>query len=346
MLIKKTRLPIKQIILFGFLPSFLKKIIFQFKGYKIGKNVSISLGSVVIGENVEIGDNTSIGFMTVLRAKKIMIGRFVRIGSFDFIDTEIVEIGEDTRINEQVIIAGIKTPESYFGIGKRGIIMEYSYINPTKPIKIGDDCGIGGHCLLFTHGSWLSQIDGFPVTFAPITFGDRVWLPWRVFIMPGVSIGSDVVIGANSLINKSIPSNCLAAGSPATVLSDNYPRQLDSEKRMGIIDNIIIDFISFMNFNGVNTINNQKENDNLLITLKSKNKESLVFYSRNNNIKPPSLSDNLLIIDDNSIKIKTYQNNYKSIINLSSKERIGSSNVGEEFISFLSRYGIRFNRLD
>ena len=224
MLIKRKKIPVKEIILIGFLPSFLKKIIYKLKGHKIGKNVSFGIGSVIIGKEVVIGDNSSFGLLSVVRANNIDIGRFVTIGALTMIDTEKFIIGDDSRINEKVIVGGMKTPESMLKIGKRAIIMEYSFINTTKPIIIGDDTGIGGHCLLFTHGSWLSQLDGFPVAFAPITIGDRVWLPWRVFIMPGVSIGDEVVIGANSLISKDLPSNVLAAGSPAKVLIENYPK--------------------------------------------------------------------------------------------------------------------------
>ena len=118
---------------------------------------------VVISKNVKIGKKTRIGFGTVIRANKIRIGRFVRIGSITFIDTGSISIDDDSKINEQVLIAGIRRPESSLTLGKRTTIMEYSYINPTMPIDIGDDSGIGGHCLLFTHGSWLNQLDGFPV---------------------------------------------------------------------------------------------------------------------------------------------------------------------------------------
>ena len=90
--------------------------------------------------------------MTVIRGRSIHIGRFVKIGSMTFIDTEKFFIDDDARINEQVIIGGIKNPDSYIKIGKRVIIMEYSFLNPTKPLITGDDTGIGGHCLLFTHG--------------------------------------------------------------------------------------------------------------------------------------------------------------------------------------------------
>ena len=81
-LIKKNRIPVKQMLLIGFLPSFLKILYYKSKGYKFGENVSIGLGTVIVGKNVEIQSNTSIGMMTVVRAKSIKIDRFVKIGHF------------------------------------------------------------------------------------------------------------------------------------------------------------------------------------------------------------------------------------------------------------------------
>jgi len=160
-LIKKNRIPVLHIITIGILPSFLKKIIYKLKGYKIADGVKLNIGSVVIGKNVEIGKQSSIGFFTIVRANTIKIGRFVKIGAMTAIDTEYFSIDDDARINEQVYIGGMKTPESALIMGKRTIIMQASYINPTKPIIIGDDSGIGGHCLLFTHGSWNSVLEGY-----------------------------------------------------------------------------------------------------------------------------------------------------------------------------------------
>jgi len=346
MLIKKNRIPIKQIILMGFFPSFFKILIYKFMGYKIGKNVSIGLGSVLIGKNVLIGDNTKIGFLTIIRAEKIRIDRFVKIGSFVFMDTESIEIGDDTRINEQVIIAGIKTPESMFKIGKRAIIMEYSFLNPTKPLVIGDDTGIGGHCLLFTHGSWLSQLDGFPVTFAPITLGNNVWLPWRVFIMPGVNVGNNVVIGANSLVNKSLPANCLAAGSPAKIISESYPPEISFDERNRIFESIINDFIDYIRHNGFESSREVTNEITSKIIVQKDNNNHIIMFSSNGNVATSDFNDNLLVLDDSSLDTEKYLDRYGSVVNLQKKERIGSSKIGEEFLSFLSRYGIRFNRLD
>jgi acetyltransferase-like isoleucine patch superfamily enzyme len=210
MLIRKKRIPVTHMLFIGMLPSFLKKMVYRLMGYQIGKNVSLSIGSVIIGKKVSIGDNVKVAYLTIIRGKEITLGRFVRVGSLSVIDTGKIFIDEDARINEQVYIGGMKSPQSSFHLGKRAIVMQLSYINPTLPVYIGDDSGIGGHCLLFTHGSWNSQLEGFPVKFASIHLGKKVWLPWRVFVMPGVNVGDNVVIElfCSRLTCKSHPGEC------------------------------------------------------------------------------------------------------------------------------------------
>ena len=53
---------------------------------------------------------------------------------------------------------------------------------------------------------------------APITVERGCWIGQNVVIMPGVTIGAHTVIGANSVVTKSVPPRCIAAGSPARVL--------------------------------------------------------------------------------------------------------------------------------
>lgn len=344
MLIKKPRIPLAQIFLIGLLPSFIKVLIYRLKGFKIQKKVKIGIGSVIISNEVEIGEKTNIGFGTVIRANKIRIGRFVRIGSMTFIDTGSIEIDDDSKINEQVLIAGIKRPESGLTLGKRTTIMEYSYINPTMPIKIGDDSGIGGHCLLFTHGSWLNQLDGFPVKFAPIKIGKNVWLPWRVFIMPGVEIGDNVVIGANSLINQSFSSNLLIAGSPAKIIKENFPEKPDQKIRKKIMLSIINDFINHLEHEGlsVEKIETDKE---YLLKIFRKNKLYQLHYILE---FTQSLSE--INIDRNSVLLFDFKPidmpSKGMILDLYNKKRSRENELGEEFVKFLSRYGIRFDRKD
>ena len=53
---------------------------------------------------------------------------------------------------------------------------------------------------------------------APIVVGRGSWLGQNVVVMPGVTIGEYALIGANSVVTKSVPPRCIAAGSPARVL--------------------------------------------------------------------------------------------------------------------------------
>ncbi|MGV3077913.1 DapH/DapD/GlmU-related protein, partial [Streptococcus pluranimalium] len=53
---------------------------------------------------------------------------------------------------------------------------------------------------------------------APITLGDNVWLAGGVTVLPGVTLGNNVVVGAGSVVTKSFPDNVVLAGNPAKVI--------------------------------------------------------------------------------------------------------------------------------
>lgn len=342
MLIKKNRIPVIHIITIGFLPSFIKKAVYKLMGYQIAKGVNLSLGSVIIGKDVHIGEKSSVGFFTIVRANTIKIGRYVKIGAMSAIDTELFSIDDDARINEQVYIGGMKTPESALIMGKRTIIMQASYINPTKPIIIGDDSGIGGHCLMFTHGSWNSALEGYPVKFAPITIGKKVWLPWRIFVMPGVTIGDGAVIGADSLITKDIPANSLAAGNPAKIIKENFPTPISDTEKENILQSIIKDFADYLNHHGFTTKIELHKTNFILSISKHKSNYNIVISDDLNSLSETETADVVVLKHG---KIKDTRSN-KMYLALDERERLGTHPAGEELVSFLSRYGVRFNRLD
>jgi lipopolysaccharide O-acetyltransferase len=49
----------------------------------------------------------------------------------------------------------------------------------------------------------------------PVLIEDNVWLGEFVSVLPGVSIGKGTIVGANSVVSKSLPDNVIAVGSPA-----------------------------------------------------------------------------------------------------------------------------------
>jgi len=87
-------------------------------------------------------------------------------------------------------------------------------------VTIGDDTFIGPNVVLSTAGHPIDAAERVSgVEFAkPITIGRRVWLGAGVMVIPGVEIGDDVVIGAGSVVTRSIPSGCVAVGNPCRVV--------------------------------------------------------------------------------------------------------------------------------
>lgn len=54
----------------------------------------------------------------------------------------------------------------------------------------------------------------------PVRIGKNCWLGAGVIVMPGITIGDNVVVGAGSIVTKNIPSNVVAAGNPCRVLRE------------------------------------------------------------------------------------------------------------------------------
>jgi maltose O-acetyltransferase len=53
---------------------------------------------------------------------------------------------------------------------------------------------------------------------APITIGSDVWVGSGALILPGITIGARTVIGAGSVVTRSLPANVLAVGNPCRII--------------------------------------------------------------------------------------------------------------------------------
>jgi acetyltransferase-like isoleucine patch superfamily enzyme len=87
-------------------------------------------------------------------------------------------------------------------------------------ITIGDNTTVSFDCAFVTHDAATRVIRNLPghnketVIYGTITIGKNCFIGCRTVILPNVKIGDNCIIGAGSIVNKDIPDNTVAAGSP------------------------------------------------------------------------------------------------------------------------------------
>ena len=151
-----------------------------------------------------------------------------------------------------------RAPGSRLALGARVVLCSTCYGNPLgvahpvilrtlRPdsvIRIGDDTGmsgatvcaassvtIGAQCLIGANVT-ITDYDFHAVApanrryatnpdaigCAPVVIEDNVWIGLNTVILKGVTIGADTVVGAGSVVTRSLPPRCVAAGQPARVI--------------------------------------------------------------------------------------------------------------------------------
>lgn len=106
---------------------------------------------------------------------------------------------------------------------------DFVHISAVEHVEIGDGCLFASHIYISdnTHGRYMGgENDSSPLVppeyreyiTAPVKIGKNVWIGEGVIVLPGVTIGDGCVIGAHSVVNKSIEPYCIAVGTPAKVI--------------------------------------------------------------------------------------------------------------------------------
>ena len=85
-------------------------------------------------------------------------------------------------------------------------------------ISIGDDVTMAPGSYILAHDASTKTALGY-TRLASVSIGDRVFLGAHVLILPGVTIGSDCIVGAGAVVTKSFESGSVVAGNPARKIS-------------------------------------------------------------------------------------------------------------------------------
>lgn len=150
-------------------------------GLLIKGNASIRHSNkMVIGKNVTIGKSVRINFYDGNDQKKLLIGD----GCY-FCNRNTFLCGGEINIDKNVLIASDVC-----------IVSENHSIDPLSDIPYKDQ----------------------PLQLNDVSIGEGTWIGEKVIILPGVNIGRKCVIGAGSVVTKSIPDLSIAVGNPAKII--------------------------------------------------------------------------------------------------------------------------------
>lgn len=145
---------------------------------------------------------------------------------------ERVSFGDDCFVGPDSSIVAMRTfdsPlasqkfESKITIGARFWATRALQVYAAQEIDIGDDVLIAANVFICDcqHGFQTATApykDQPLQAIAPIKIGQGTWLGQNVVVMPGVTIGDYVIVGANSVVTRSLPARTIAVGMPAKVI--------------------------------------------------------------------------------------------------------------------------------
>ena len=139
-----------------------------------------------------------------------------------------IRVGHDTLIGPYVSLSAGMGPgqdlvsDHIVTIGDRVLIGRSSSIVGHFDIVIEDDVFFGPNVYVTDQNHGFDDHD-LPIGLQyvlekPVRIGWGSWLGTNVVVVPGVTIGRHVAVGAGSIVTQDLPDHCVAAGSPARVL--------------------------------------------------------------------------------------------------------------------------------
>lgn len=168
----------------------------------------LKVNGVVFGKNLQIPGKVT----WAIWGSKVSIGDNFYLSSGNGVNHITSNLQADVYVESQAMLA----------IGNN-VGMSSTRIRVHESVTIGDNVKIGG-CVLIT------DTNGHPMDYvvrrssnegtksAPVVIEDDVWIGAHCIILKGVTIGARSIIGAGSVVTKSIPADCVAAGNPCKVI--------------------------------------------------------------------------------------------------------------------------------
>lgn len=163
----------------------------------------------------------------LLFLRKLQLGRGCNLGRFGYLNalsSQGIRLGDSVTIGERFWIQGTSQLSD---LGVSLVIENNVYIGPGAilgfhgPVLIASGCAIGANFQVSAQNHDITELDAIADKVVPskgIKIGKNCWIGNDVKILDGVELGDNVVVGAGSVVTRSLPSRVVAAGVPAKII--------------------------------------------------------------------------------------------------------------------------------
>lgn len=171
-------------------------LIVNIRGVRTGKNVifnGVPLIRRFPNSSISIGDNCNLNSAR----RSLLVGLLRRCTFVTLTEDAMIVLGKNVGISGGLIVAASK-------------------------IEIGDNVLIGANCSIFDNDVHPAdpkerrRYDNIPTR--PVIIEDNVFIGANSFLLKGITVGRNSIIGANSVVISSIPANSIAIGNPCKVV--------------------------------------------------------------------------------------------------------------------------------
>jgi acetyltransferase-like isoleucine patch superfamily enzyme len=208
------------LLLSTFLPSFLRVLLLRMLGHKIGRNVHISILTILIAPKIQMDDNVRIGPLNIIKCG------------------DEVKLGFGSEISFLVIIHG----RGSFHLGERSYVSVKTFVDTTGGVEIGGYSGTGPGTMIFSHAIFLPPTKGFPRVIKKTTIGNYVWLGGLNFVSAGSAIRDRVMSLPGSVISKQVDSEIFFMGKDQQVPLSKLCRGMSEVETHSFVREILRDF--------------------------------------------------------------------------------------------------------
>lgn len=179
---------------------------------------------------VFLGSGSSVPFLgksvKIISPNRIRFGRLCYVGAGSYIDAHAkngVVLGRGVTLREGCIVqcrSGLNEPGVGLSIGDRTFVGPHCKIGVGGPVSIGRNVQLGFSVAINaeSHESDGVSYTGGHVSRKGVEICDEAWIGDGVVILDGVTIGARAVVGAGSVVTKSVEAGRVVVGVPARVI--------------------------------------------------------------------------------------------------------------------------------